>query len=155
MAGRAGRAEDAGEVIVQTYKPEHPCIAAAAAQDYRAFFNEEFDRRRTGLYPPFTLFARLLLESADADTAQRRSRQLFQEVEAYLAAHPAQKKRVLTARVDEAPVKMIRGKYRYHVLLKLFEHEDAKPVLDLLSDLALSSDEQCQVYFELNPSTLL
>ncbi len=155
MAGRAGRAQEPGEVIVQTYKPEHPCIAAAAAQDYRAFFNEEFDRRRTGLYPPFTLFARLLLESADAGTAQLRSLELFQTVEEFLVTHPAQKKRVLTARSDEAPVKMIRGKYRYQVLLKLFEHEDAKPVLDLLSDLALSSDEQCQVYFELNPSTLL
>jgi len=58
-------------------------------------------------------------------------------------------------RADEAPVKMIRGKYRYHVLLKLFEHADTKPVLDLLSDLASQSDEQCQVYYELNPSTLL
>ena len=72
-----------------------------------------------------------------------------------MRAHPAQYKRVLSARADEAPVKMIRGKYRYHVLLKLFEHADAKPVLDLLSDLALISDEECQVYYELNPSTLL
>ena len=155
MAGRAGRAENAGEVIVQTYKPEHPCIIAAAAQDYRAFFSEEFKRRRTGLYPPFTLFARLLVESADAEAAQRLNQQLFQKVQEYLAAHPAQYKRVLSARADEAPVKMIRGKYRYHVLLKLFEHADAKPVLDLLSDLALISDEECQVYYELNPSTLL
>jgi primosomal protein N' (replication factor Y) (superfamily II helicase) len=155
MAGRAGRAEEAGEVIVQTYKPDHPCIVAAAAQDYRAFFNDEFDRRRKGLYPPFTLFARLLVESADADLAKRRNGELLQAVEDYLTVKPAQKKRVLSIRADEAPVKMIRGKTRYHVLLKLFEHADTKPLLDYLSELVSCSDEQCQVYYELNPSTLL
>ncbi|MBN1778214.1 MAG: primosomal protein N' [Clostridiales bacterium] len=155
MAGRAGRAADNGEVIVQTYKPEHPCIVAASAQDYRAFFTEEYDRRRTGLYPPFTLFARLLIESASAETAKRTCETLFEEANLFLETHPAQKKRVLSIRADEAPIKMIRGKYRYHVLLKLFEHADSKPVLDTLSDLALRSDEQCQVYYELNPSTLL
>ncbi len=155
MAGRAGRAADAGEVIVQTYKPDHPCIIAAAAQDYRAFFNEEFARRRTGLYPPFTQFARLLTESGNQEAAERKNRELYDTVQAYVDSHPAQKKRVLMIRADEAPIKMIRGQYRYHVLLKLFEHKDAEPLLALLSELAMVTDEQCQVYFELNPSTLL
>jgi len=155
MAGRAGRAQDAGEVVVQTYKPDHPCIIAAAAQDYRAFFNEEFARRRTGLYPPFTKFARLLSESENQETAKQRTEEFRETVQAYLDSHPAQKKRVLMLRADEAPIKMIRGKYRYHVLLKLFEHADAEPLIELLSELALVGDEQCQVYFELNPSTLL
>ncbi len=155
MAGRAGRAESAGEVIVQTYKPEHPCIVSASAQDYRSFFSEEIERRRTGLYPPFTLFARLLVESADMDAAKHKNDTLFEKANVFVEAHPAQKKRVLSIRADEAPVKMIRGRYRYHVLLKLFDHEDVKPVLDMLSDLALDSDERCQVYYELNPSTLM
>ena len=155
MAGRAGRAEENGEVIVQTYKPEHPCIVAAAAQDYRAFYNEEYGRRRTGLYPPFTLFARLLVESANTEAAKRKCGHLYDEANAFLDEHPECKKRVLSIRADEAPIRMIRGKYRYHVLLKLFEHSDIKPVLDALSDLAMDSDEQCQVYYELNPSTLL
>lgn len=155
MAGRAGRAEDRGEVIVQTYKPDHPCIMAAAAQDYRAFFTEEFARRRTGLYPPFTQFARLLVEGADAEAVKQKNEALYQAVETYLQAHPAQKKRVLLVRADEAPVKMIRGKFRYHVLLKVFEHPDAQPLLNRLSELAQENDEQCQIYYELNPTTLL
>ena len=55
-AGPAGRQEP-GEVIVQSYKPDDPCIQAAAKQDYRAFFEMEFSRRRAGLYPPFTMLA--------------------------------------------------------------------------------------------------
>ena len=155
MAGRAGRAEENGEVIVQTYKPEHPCIVAASAQDYRAFYHDEYDRRRTGLYPPFTLFARLLVESRDAEIAKQKCEQLFSVANAYLDKHATQKKSVLSIRADEAPIKMIRGKCRYHVLLKLFENGNTKPVLDMLSDLALDSNDQCQVYYELNPSTLL
>ncbi len=155
MAGRAGRAKNPGEVIVQTYKPDHPCIIAAAAQDYRTFFTDEIDRRRTGLYPPFTQFARLLVESMDPDTAKAMNEALFAKVNDYVDAHPAQKKRILFIRADEAPVKMIRGKTRYHVLLKLFDHEDVKPLLFMLSDLALDSNDTCQVYYELNPSTLM
>ena len=120
VAGRAGRAEEPGEVVVQSYKPEHPCIIAAAAQDYRAFFTQEFERRRTGLYPPFTMIARLLVESEQAEAAEGMNNRLFDTVQAFLEAHPAQKRRVLMLRADEAPVKKLRGKYRYHVLLKVF-----------------------------------
>ena len=50
--------------------PRTPCIQAAARQDYRSFFEEEFSRRRTGLYPPFTLLARLLVEGREDQRAQ-------------------------------------------------------------------------------------
>lgn len=155
VAGRAGRAEDPGEVVVQSYKPEHPCIIAAAAQDYRAFFTQEFERRRTGLYPPFTMIARLLVESEQAEAARLMNDRLYDTVDAFLQAHPAQKRRVLMLRADEAPVKRIRGKFRYHVLLKVFEHADAEPVLRLLSELTSVSDPLCQIYAEFNPATLI
>ena len=58
VAGRAGRGLEPGEVVIQTYQPEHYAVRAAAKQDYRAFFNEEFERRKAGLYPPFTMMAR-------------------------------------------------------------------------------------------------
>ena len=155
VAGRAGRATETGEVIVQTYQPEHPCIVAAAAQDYRAFFTQEFDRRRTGLYPPFTMIARLLTESEQCDAAQAMNTRLFDTVEAFLQAHPAQRRRVLMLRADEAPVSKLRGKYRFHVLMKVFEHADSLPLLRFLSELAAVSDPLCQVYAEFNPATLI
>ena len=114
VAGRAGRAQTPGEVVVQTYKPDHPCIEAAAAQDYRAFFEMEFSRRRAGLYPPFTLLARLLVESERELDAKNMAEQLYNTVTTYLLSHPAQKKRTLMVRLDEAPVKRIRGQFRYH-----------------------------------------
>ncbi len=155
VAGRAGRADTPGEVVVQSYKPDHPCIVAAAAQDYRAFFTQEFDRRRTGLYPPFTMIARLLVESPQDEAAETMNNRLYDTLNAFLQAHPAQKRRVLMLRADHAPVARIRGKFRYHVLLKLFEHPDAQPVLRLMNELAAVNDDQCQIYAELNPATLI
>ena len=155
VAGRAGRAQLPGEVIVQTYKPEDPCILAAAAQDYRAFFEQEFSRRRAGLYPPFTLLARLLAESPREDDAKQMAERLYDTVTTYLLSHPRQKKRVLMTRVDEAPVKRIRGQFRWHVLVKLFDHPDAAPFLALLAELAQAGDESCKVYCEVNPATMM
>ena len=140
---------------MQTYKPDHPCLLAAADQDYRAFFEMEFSRRRAGLYPPFTLLARLLVESGREADAKEMADRLYETVQTFLLAHPAQKKRVLMVRVDEAPVKRIRGQFRYHVLMKLFDHADAAPVLRLLSELSNVSDEQCRVYCEVNPATMM
>ena len=155
VAGRAGRAGLPGEVIVQTYKPEDPCIQAAAAQDYRTFFEQEFSRRRAGLYPPFTLLARLLVESPDEEAAHQTAERLYDVVRTYLLSHPVQKKRTLMLRADEAPVKRIRGQYRYHVLMKLFDHPDVSPLLALLAELAGVQDGACTIYCEVNPATMM
>ncbi len=156
VAGRAGRAQMPGEVVIQTYKPEHPLIQAAAAQDYRVFYQMEFSRRRTGLYPPFTLMSRLLVESVKGETAKEVCARLQKRCQEYLAQHPKNAKRVLFMRMDEAPVKWIRGKTRYHVLFKLLEHPDSEPVIAFLSALAQEETEPgCQIYFELNPSSMM
>ena len=62
-AGRAGRDERAGDVVIQTYSPEHYCIAAAAAQDYEAFYQKEMEYRRLLRYPPACVLMTLLVGS--------------------------------------------------------------------------------------------
>ena len=80
VAGRAGRGQQNGRVIIQTYLPNDPVIGFAARQDYRAFFESEFRRRRNGLYPPFTMLARLLIESGQEETAIRAADELEDKV---------------------------------------------------------------------------
>ncbi len=155
VSGRAGRAEAKGEVVVQTYKPDDPCILSAAAQDYRAFFEMEFTRRRSGLYPPFTMLARLLVECPDENDAKQTSERLRDSLDEFLKQNPAQKRRVLLLRADEAPVKRIRGQYRYQVLLKLFNHPDATPVTNLMADMSRTSDDKIKIYCEINPATMM
>ena len=155
VAGRAGRGNLPGQVFIQTYKPEDPVIQAAARQDYRSFFEEEFDRRRTGLYPPFTLLARLLVEAPDDQRAQARARTLYNACRELLAQHPAWRKRTLLMRLDAAPVKFLRGKSRYQVLFKLFVHGDADAFLGEVSRLAQEKSEGSDTWFEVNPANMM
>lgn len=155
VAGRAGRGETPGQVVIQTYKPEDPIILASAAQDYRAFFQQEFDRRRTGLYPPFTIMARLLVESPNEKTAQDTAQVLHRETMLLLQQHPVWKKRTLLVLLEQAPVSMLRGKHRWHIQMKLLVHPDTEPFVAALTELAREEHPGADVYFEYNPTTMM
>ena len=153
VAGRAGRAESPGEVIIQTYKPEHFAIMAAADQDYRAFFNQEFSRRREKLYPPFTMLVRLLVEARDEKSAREVSGRLYARVTEMLAANPQLKRRVIFAREDESPIKRIAGLSRAQVFMKLLDHKDSDEILQFLK--ALTEEAwPCRVNLEINPASM-
>ncbi len=68
-AGRAGRGEKAGEVLIQTYQPEHYGVVFAAAQDYRGFFEEEIAFRKLMHYPPVWHFLQILASSEKEEEA--------------------------------------------------------------------------------------
>lgn len=155
VAGRAGRGTLPGQVIIQTYKPEDEVIQTAAAQDYRAFFELEFDRRRTGLYPPFTILARLLVESNSPQKAREVATALHARCEKLLNAHPQWKKRALMVRLDQPSITVLRGKTRWHVLMKLLVHPETEQFAAALSELAREKQEGAEVYFEYNPTTMM
>ncbi len=155
VAGRAGRGEKPGQVVIQTYRPEDPLILTAAAQDYRAFFQQEFDRRRRGLYPPFTIMARLLVEAPRERDAQERAEALYRGCVTLLDSHPLWRKRTLLMRLDRPPVTMLRGRYRWHVLFKLLVHAETEPLVAALTALAREEAPGAEVYFEYNPTTMM
>ncbi|MBC7249071.1 MAG: primosomal protein N' [Anaerolineae bacterium] len=81
VAGRAGRSPLGGQVIVQTYAPEHYAIQAAAHHDYLAFYEREIAFRREHGYPPFSRLARLLCVHTDAERCQEEGKALRAEIE--------------------------------------------------------------------------
>ena len=70
VAGRAGRGDRPGEVIIQTYLPEDPVIRAVAEHDRSIFTDYDLDQRRDALYPPFVRLVNILVWSANRDEAQ-------------------------------------------------------------------------------------
>jgi len=76
VAGRAGRGDRPGEVIVQTYNPENPAIVRAARHDYAGFAKQELESRRRAGVPPITRMARIVVRDADYQKAMERSRGL-------------------------------------------------------------------------------
>ena len=160
VAGRAGRGQISGRVIVQTYKPEDPVIGYAARQDFRAFFEDEFQRRRHGLYPPFTMLARILTESTQEAQAEEAAEWMNQRTHALLDEHPEMQKSVLLLMYDVPSVKMLRGKHRRHILMKLLVGREADSFLAAVSDLTqeirdIPQMAGTEICLEVNPTTMI
>jgi len=113
VAGRSGRAEERGEVLLQTLHPEHPAIAGAVAGDYAAFAEAELSARRELGYPPYSVLIRIIWsgrkEGQVLEAAQEGAQGLRLELE------PAGIEVVGPA---AALVPMAARRFRYHLLLK-------------------------------------
>ncbi|MGC1637268.1 MAG: primosomal protein N', partial [Candidatus Acidiferrales bacterium] len=112
VAGRAGRGDLSGEVLVETHYPEHYAIQLAAKQDYVSFYEKEAHFRRMLHYPPFTALASILVRDRKIENAIRWSRSLA----AYFA--PFEERGVKVLGPAAAPLARLRQEYRYQFLLK-------------------------------------
>jgi primosomal protein N' (replication factor Y) len=111
VAGRAGRGERPGRVLVQTYTPEHPAVAALPAHDYEGFARAELGRRREASYPPFTRLIALRLEGGEGTDVRQAAGQ------AAARARAAGGEAVRVKGPAEAPIAVIRGLHRWQVWL--------------------------------------
>jgi primosomal protein N' (replication factor Y) (superfamily II helicase) len=112
VAGRAGRGNLPGDVLVETYHPDHYAIAEAARQHYLSFFEREMNFRRLLHYPPFVALAAVLVRDRKIENAARWSRALAE----YFLPHESQGLKVLGPAA--APLAMLKKEYRFQFLLK-------------------------------------
>ncbi len=110
-AGRAGRGDVPGRVIVQTLNPDHYAVRFAADQDYEGFYKKEIEFRKWLRYPPFAAFANVLIRDQKQEEALRMATQL-----GYLLNPQPEGIRVMGP--AEAPVPRIQDEFRYQILLK-------------------------------------
>ncbi|MBR0463589.1 MAG: primosomal protein N' [Clostridia bacterium] len=155
VSGRAGRAEHPGRVILQTYDPEHYGIQLAARQDYRAFYLQEVKMRRRGLYPPFTVLARLLVSSKDEPDARSVAEEIAGRFNESLSAHDTWQSCVVQTRALEAPLKILRGEYRWQVFAKLYNRPEASDIVQEMERLGHVDHGGVRVELEVNPSAML
>ena len=124
MAGRTGRGEKGGEVVIQSYTPEDYSIAFAAKHDYVGFARRELvDRRKDG-YPPFGRIARVVLEGAKEAKVAERAKELAEALRAGTSGGP-----VTVLGPVACPVSRIKGQHRQHVVLKAPAEFDLVTVL--------------------------
>jgi primosomal protein N' (replication factor Y) len=112
VAGRAGRGETAGEVILQSHMPDHYALGHACAQDYDAFFEREMEFRRTMGYPPVAALVNVIVRSREAVKGAEEADALARA----LRASAAGRYRVLGP--AHAPLARLRNEHRFQVLLK-------------------------------------
>jgi primosomal protein N' (replication factor Y) len=112
VAGRAGRGELAGRVLIQTFYPEHYAIQDAVKQDYVSFFERELHFRRMMAYPPFTSLANVIVRDTSLEKAIRWSRRLSE----YFSPYDDKGVRILGPAT--APLARLKKEHRFQFLLK-------------------------------------
>jgi primosomal protein N' (replication factor Y) len=112
VAGRAGRGDLPGRVLIQTFYPEHYAIQDAVKQDYLSFFERELHFRQIMAYPPFTSLANVIIRDRNLEKAIRWSRELSQ----YFQPFNGEGLRVLGP--ASAPLARLKTEYRFQFLLK-------------------------------------
>ncbi|MBW2063599.1 MAG: primosomal protein N' [Deltaproteobacteria bacterium] len=117
-AGRAGRGDLGGEVIVQTFNPDHYAIASAKEHDYESFFQREIVLREQLGYPPFSFLACIRLQGNNKELTERMAYLVNDELAQMLRRWPKRRNEVQVLGPAESPLTRLKGKYRWQILIK-------------------------------------
>jgi primosomal protein N' (replication factor Y) (superfamily II helicase) len=123
VAGRAGRGEHAGEVIIQTYAPGHYSILTAAKHDYEKFYEEEIKSRKELLFPPFVNLIKVTVRARNDELTLKTAQGLADIIRGEIQNMPKspdakEGPAPLVAGPAPAPISRMRGYFRYNILLK-------------------------------------
>ena len=127
VAGRAGRGKEVGEVIVQTFNPQHFCIDAASRHDYAEFYTAEIDARRRYGYPPFRQFVKYTYSHENRHRAQNEALLLREKLDEWIERLGLPQ----TDIVGPAPALMERVRNKYHWQM-IVRGPDLHPLLRVL-----------------------
>jgi len=148
VAGRAGRGDRPGRVLIQTYTPDHPAIEAVQTHDYATFARGELATREETDYPPFTRMVALRIDARDADKAQAAAR---------TAADAARGVGGATVRVRgpaAAPLSLLRGRTRWQVWLSSRDRAAVARAARAGAD-AVPPDRDLRVVVDVDPQSTL
>jgi len=140
VAGRAGRGDHPGQVIIQTLSPDHYSLTTAAAQDYQAFFETELKDRRQLFYPPFARLILLRLSGPDPARVEAAAR-LLGRLARQAVGRLKSRSRLAVLGPAPAPVIKIKNRYRWRLLLKAQTAAVGQALLDELLALAAGRTE--------------
>ena len=183
VAGRSGRAELEGKVVIQTYMPEHYCISAAQQHDYLSFYAQEVEARGALRYPPFSHVGTLLLRGKDEKQVEEAAYAVQDQLQTWLTDQAptvqidekenSKGTRSQSSRADAsvdvgeseveilgpapAPLSKIEGKFRWHFLLRSNSVERISQLLKHLSDeppVAIKSNA-IEFVIDIDPTNIL
>ncbi|HHV62650.1 MAG TPA: primosomal protein N' [Firmicutes bacterium] len=129
VAGRAGRGASPGEVIIQTYSPDHYSIRFAASHDYEGFYREEIKTREELVYPPFAHIIAMIVSSSDVSVAAGVAQELASALRARLKAGESSGRVFDVLGPAPCPLARIGGSYRWQVALKCPDALAANPIV--------------------------
>lgn len=147
-AGRAGRAEKKGEVVFQTYQPEHYSIVAAAEGDYGKFFRQEIAVRQLLQYPPISNILEVMVCSENRERAEEFSIRMKDRV----MADGIDEAQIQVLGPSDAPVFRLKNTYRRVLYVKSGEYRRLTEIKDMLEAMIKEMPEyqECRLFFTFN-----
>lgn len=117
VIGRAGRREDRGEAIIQTYLPDHYSIVMAARQDYAGFYEKEIAARKMFNYPPFKRIGRVVFRAQNLGKLELFSKEMKAFIKKTVASKALSKTTEVLGPVS-CPIEKLKNNYRHHIIIK-------------------------------------
>ena len=148
VAGRSGRAEEKGKVVLQTFDPENEVLGFATAYDYEGFFNNEISLRGAMSFPPFSKIVRVLVTAEEDKKALEALKEVWTGLQ---ELYQRNADKFLFFDKMRAPIKKIQNKHRYQVLMRLSDTSILPAVYDICAE---AKTRDVLVSVEENPTNL-
>ena len=148
VAGRCGRAEEPGKVVLQTFDPENEVLRFATAYDYEGFYNNEVSLRAAMAFPPFSKIVRVLVSGEDDKKCLEALRGVYVGLEQLYLDN---QDKFLFFNKMRAPIKRIQNKFRYQILMRL---SDTSVLPNIYAICAEEKTGEVLVSVEENPTNL-
>ncbi|MCX8038236.1 MAG: primosomal protein N' [Candidatus Sumerlaeia bacterium] len=118
VAGRAGRGERPGEVLVQTYMPQHYAVRLAQSHDYKAFYSKEIEYRRILAFPPFTRAVALIVSAKEEQRAKEQAGNLGAHIRRAIRAHADRDPAMRLLGPAPSPIAKIKDQFRWRLFFR-------------------------------------
>ncbi len=151
VAGRAGRGDRAGKVLIQTYHPHHYALRHASSQDYAGFYQEEIRHRQNHTYPPFVALGLLLVRGSDLTRVRADAVELRKALD---QANPERSARILGP--APAPLARLKDEFRIQILIKCRNRRQLRNIIDeALNELSESKVSLRSINVEIDPVSVM
>ena len=151
VSGRAGRSDDSGYVVLQTYVPKNPVYLTCANYDYMKFYDKEINLRETTKFPPFAKIVRVLFTSEDDELAKMTTHKVLLELKDLRVKYGND---FFFLEAMKSPVSKIKNKHRYQIVLR-FANKIVDAVLEeVYNILDKNKNNRLSVFVENNPTSL-
>ena len=150
MSGRPGRGDLPGQVLIQTFHPEHYCLKLVAQHDYEGFFEKEIRFRKVMHYPPFTSLANLLVRDRNLDKAAR----LISHIGKIVQTLAAGQMRLLGPGLS--PLAKLKNEHRFQLLIKAKTRKELRELLKRALRQAESEGlEASRIHIDIDPQEIM
>lgn len=152
VAGRAGREQKEGKVIMQTYNPSHYVFRFAKNYDYCGFFDKESNVRETTKFPPYSVIVRVLVLSEDEDKAMQTARKGY-DLLRKLKENSGDT--IFRVQAMRAPIKRMRNKHRFQIVAWIDLKSENKVLPNIYNEVKKLDTRGVSAFIEINPTQMM